>query len=65
MYKFPFDTQICSLDFGNLVHTEYAVQLYTDMDSVLMSFFVPSKEFRYGLCFWWELNYSVNNIWFD
>ena len=48
MYKFHFDTQICSLDFGDLVHFEDSVQLRTYMDTVDMTFFVPSKKLRYG-----------------
>ena len=45
MYKFPFDKQRCSLNFGNLVHRESAVQLYASTDSVQLAFYVPSKEF--------------------
>ena len=48
MYKFPFDTQMCSLGFGNLAHRGSSVHLLTASSKVQMAFFVPNKQFRYG-----------------
>ena len=48
MYNFPFDSQKCSLDFGNMIHLESSVRLFVETDSPInLDFFVPSKEFRY------------------
>ena len=47
MYKFPFDFQTCSLDFGDLVNIESTVQLFPGSNSSDFASFLPSKEFRY------------------
>ena len=48
MYKFPFDTQMCRLGFGNLAHRGSSVHLLTASSKVQMAFFVANKQFRYG-----------------
>ena len=46
MFKFPFDTQTCSLDFGNVIHVKGAVTLVANIDEVDQGFYLDSKEFR-------------------
>lgn len=47
MFKFPFDTQECSLYFGNLIHWDVHVNISTGQfeTSVNMDFFQQSNEF--------------------
>ena len=46
MFKFPFDTQYCSLDFGNVVHFDMSVNLSAVLEFIDQEFYVPSKEFE-------------------
>ena len=46
MLKFPFDTQKCSLDFGNVLEPAEVVNITTDMKAVDLQFFYPSNEFE-------------------
>ena len=46
MKQFPWDTQICSLNFGNLVHEEAQVNISLLLQWVDTSFFVENKEFE-------------------
>ena len=47
MFKFPYDTQICSLRFGNVVETDKHVNLsiLESFGFVLEEFYSPSNEF--------------------
>ena len=46
MFKFPFDVQTCSLDFGNVIHVKGTVTLVANIDEVDQGFYLDSKEFR-------------------
>lgn len=46
MYKFPFDTQECNLDFGNLLHMAEMVNLRTVNQTIDMSSYIESREFE-------------------
>ena len=48
MYKFPFDNQTCSLEFGSLIQVNTALRLNALVDFVDFTFYVPNKEFRYS-----------------
>ena len=47
MYKFPFDVQICSLEFGSLVNTAMELRLHAKADYIDFTLYVDNKEFRY------------------
>ena len=47
MYKFPFDVQICSLEFGSLVNNATELRLHAKADSIDLTLYVDNKEFRY------------------
>ena len=46
MLMFPFDTQTCSLNFGNVFHDSTLVDLIGQPEYVNTDFFFPSKEFE-------------------
>ena len=63
MYKFPFDTQTCSLEFGSLVHVISVLRLTAMVDFVEFTFYVPNKEFRYcdmHIC--WSIYWNINTL---
>ena len=47
MFRFPYDTQICHLDFGNVIETDVFVNisLYIEFADLILEFFSPSNEF--------------------
>ena len=45
MFNFPFDTQDCSLDFGNVLEPAEVVNITTFMKKVDLHSFYPSNEF--------------------
>ena len=47
MYKFPFDVQLCSLEFGSLVNNATELRLHALADSIDFTLYVDNKEFRY------------------
>ena len=46
MFKFPFDIQECSLDFGNLVEADTTLKLSLIEEDVEMTFYKKSNEFE-------------------
>ena len=49
MFKFPFDTQVCDLAFGNIVDFDEMINVTTKQDKVDFTFFIASEEFRYDV----------------
>ena len=46
MFKFPYDTQFCSLNFGNVLEPDELVNVTTgDLPEVNFDLFKPSNEF--------------------
>ena len=45
MFDFPYDTQKCSLDFGNVLEPAETVNIVTPKEPVDLSSFYPSNEF--------------------
>ncbi len=45
MSEFPWDTQTCFLDFGNLIHEESMVNISIAVSTVNLDFYLPNKEF--------------------
>ena len=45
MFKFPFDTQVCSIDFSNIVDLDNMVNATFLYDYVDLSLFSPNQEF--------------------
>ena len=46
MYRFPFDIQLCSLVFGDIVNIASTVHVYADSKSSDFASLLPNKEFR-------------------
>ena len=46
MFKFPYDTQICHLEFGNVVESDMTVNISVASDiGFFMDLYSPSNEF--------------------
>ncbi len=45
MTRFPWDTQYCKLDFGNLIHRETLVNVTVQSTRVNLDFYISNKEF--------------------
>ena len=45
MFKFPYDTQYCSLNFGNIIEPAELVDLTWDTPEVDLNIFNPSNEY--------------------
>ena len=59
MFNFPYDTQTCSLDFGNVVEPAKVVNITTDMNAVDMQSFSPSGEFHVSSSKLERISYEV------
>ena len=46
MRAFPFDTQICSLNFGNMMHDSSQVDLNVSLPVVDTEFYMASNQFE-------------------
>ena len=46
MHAFPYDTQKCSLDFGNVMEPTELVNITTSMSEVDLQSFYDSNEFE-------------------
>ena len=45
MFKFPYDTQLCSLNFGNVLEPAELVNITWTYPEVNLDLFNPSNEF--------------------
>ena len=45
MFKFPYDTQFCSLKFGNVLEPDELVKVMWELPEVDLGLFTPSNEF--------------------
>ena len=48
MFRFPYDTQICYLEFGNVIESDLTVNVsvYPDTADFISEFYSPSNEFN-------------------
>ena len=48
MFKFPFDSQVCYITFGNIVDVDDIINITNLMDHIDLTFFIENQEFRYA-----------------
>ena len=48
MFKFPLDSQVCYITFGNIVDVDDIINITNLMDHIDLTFFIENQEFRYA-----------------